>query len=235
MDAGSRVAEVQGRIAAAAARAGRSAADVTLVAAAKTRTAEQVAEVIAAGVRQIGHNYVQEAQAMRPELPAPAAWRLIGHLQRNKAKDALALFDVIDSLDSERLAKALDRQAAEAGREVPVLLQVRLGGEETKSGVEPAAVEPFLEVVQQTAHLRCLGLMTMPPPASADESRRWFGQLRELAERLRAHSGLPLRELSMGMSGDYEVAIEEGATLVRVGTALFGPRIQPARRTDGRG
>ncbi|MCC7493930.1 MAG: YggS family pyridoxal phosphate-dependent enzyme [Fimbriimonadaceae bacterium] len=225
ISAAARLAALRARIAAAAARAGRSPDHVTLVAAVKTRTAAEVAPLLAAGLTELGHNYVQEAAAMRAALPTPAVWRLIGPLQRNKVGAALRCCDVVDSLDSPDLATALAARCERDGRAtVDVLLQVRLGEESTKAGVAPAAVAALLAMVQQTPHLRCLGLMTMPPPPSVEPSRPHFARLRGLAEELRAASGLPLPVLSMGMSADYEDAILEGATHVRVGTALFGPR-----------
>ncbi len=220
-----RYREVCDRVAAAAVRSGRTAGDVTLVAAVKGRGAAEVATLLDAGLTALGHNYVQEAEAMRAAVSQPAVWRLIGPLQTNKAGVALRLFDTVDTLASESLARALEQRCVREGREaLPVLVQVRLGGEATKSGVDPDQVEPLLVRLQQTPHLLCQGLMTMPPPGPAEAGRRWFVALRQLAVGLRGQTGLALPVLSMGMSEDYEVAIEEGATLVRVGTALFGPR-----------
>ena len=219
-----RVLEVQQRIAAAAARSGRAASDITLVAAAKTRTAAEIDAVIAAGVTEIGENYAQEAAEQKPGVTLPARWRMIGHLQQNKANLALEVFDTLDSLDSAKLAGRLSRRLEELGSELEVLVQVRLGGEDSKSGVEPVDLHGLLTTVQQTPHLRCLGLMTMPPPGDLELMRRYHAELRNLAEREREQTGLLLEVLSMGMSHDYEVAIAEGATQVRIGTALFGPR-----------
>jgi len=220
----SRVAAVRERIAVAASAAGRPPGEVVLVAAAKTRSAGEVAEVIAAGVTDIGHNYVQEAAAMRPDVDASATWRLIGPLQRNKINHALRCCDTIDSVHNASLITALAERAERADRVVEILIQVRLGDEASKSGAAPDEVEELLRTAQPMASLRCLGFMTIPPPAGIDQTRRWFAGLRELAERLRASSGLPLPYLSMGMSHDYEAAVAEGATHVRIGTALFGPR-----------
>jgi pyridoxal phosphate enzyme (YggS family) len=222
---GARVREAHDRIAAAAARAGRSADAVTLVAATKTQPPTVVAAALAAGVDELGENYVQEAAAKRPAVGQPARWRLIGPLQRNKAGAALALFDTIDTLADLRVAQALARRCEQRGgapREV--LVEVHLGEEPTKAGVAPAAAEELLVGLQLLPGLRCLGLMTMPPPVPADEGRRYFAALASLARELAARTGLALPVLSMGMSHDYEVAIEEGATHVRLGTALFGPR-----------
>ncbi|NUQ01322.1 MAG: YggS family pyridoxal phosphate-dependent enzyme [Armatimonadetes bacterium] len=219
----SRVAEVRERIRAAAARGGRAAAEITVVAAAKTRRPEEAQALVDGGVRELGHNYVQEAAAMWPQVQG-ARWRMIGPLQRNKVNQALGLFDSLDTLADEALARRLQERCEEQGRRLEVLLQIRLGGEATKSGLEPETAERFLNLVQQMPCLQCLGLMTMPPPGEVAVTRRFFGELRELAERLRRQGGVTLPVLSMGMTDDYEVAIEEGATHVRLGTALFGPR-----------
>jgi pyridoxal phosphate enzyme (YggS family) len=153
-----------------------------------------------------------------------AVWRLIGPLQRNKARQAVETFDAVDTVGSAELVSALGRRLEGRTAPLPVLLQIRLGDEATKSGVEAQDAAPLLEAVQQTPALQCLGLMTMPPPQPPNAVRRYFAALGELAVRLREQSGLPLPVLSMGMSHDYEVAIEEGATHVRLGTVLFGPR-----------
>jgi len=152
-------------------------------------------------------------------------WHLVGHLQTNKAKAAVELFDLIHSVDRLKLGRALDAAAARLGRVQDVLLQVNQGGEDTKSGVAPAAAPELLQEFARLPHLRVLGLMSMPPWfPDPEDARPFFRALRELRDRLRDLSGLPLQELSMGMSGDFAVAVEEGATLVRVGTAIFGPR-----------
>jgi pyridoxal phosphate enzyme (YggS family) len=218
------VAAVRERIAAAAGRAGRDPQDIVLVAAAKSRSVDEVVEAVVAGVSSIGPNYVQEAAAMRPQVDAAATWRLIGPLQRNKVNQALRVCDTVDSVHSPELAQAIGQRAERARRIVEVLLQVRLGDEDTKSGAAPEDVPRLLESVQLMPWLRCLGLMTIPPPAEIVVTRKWFAALREMADELRAASDLSLPILSMGMSHDFEAAIEEGATHVRVGTALFGPR-----------
>ena len=213
---------VRERIARAAERVGRRAGDVTLVAVSKTVEAARVREAIAAGVTALGENRVQEARWKIAEVGRPVAWHLIGHLQTNKAKDALELFDVIHSLDRLELAAELDRRARARGHDVTVLLQVNVAGEASKGGVAADEVGRALEAIAKLERVRVRGLMTIPPEVErAEAARGWFRALRELAERHDLH------ELSMGMSGDFEVAIEEGATLVRVGTAVFGPR--PAR------
>ncbi len=213
------VERVRERIARAAERAGRRPEDVLLVAVSKTVEAERVRAAVAAGITALGENRVQEARAKIAEIGRPAAWHLIGHLQTNKARDAVELFDVIHSVDRVELARELDRRAHARDRVVRVLLQVNVGGEATKGGVAPAAVAETLEALVPLRNLAVRGLMTIPPEVErAEEARGWFQALRKLAER---HA---LPELSMGMSGDFEVAVEEGATMVRVGTAIFGPR-----------
>ena len=213
------LAHVRERIARAAERAGRRPADVLLIGVSKTVDVARIRAAVAAGVTALGENRVQEAKAKIAELGRPATWHLIGHLQTNKVKDALELFDVIHSLDRLELARELERRAAARGQVVEALLQVNVAAEPSKGGVGPDAVSEALDVVGKLAHVRVRGLMTIPPEVErAEDARPWFRRLRELAER---HS---LSELSMGMSGDFEVAVEEGATMVRVGTAIFGPR-----------
>ena len=213
------VESVRERIARAAQRAGRQPGDVLLIGVSKTVEAERVRGAVAAGITALGENRVQEARAKIAELGRPAAWHLIGQLQTNKAKEAVELFDVIHSVDRLELAHELDRRAHARDRVIEVLLQVNVGGEASKSGVAPDAVAETLEALQPLRHLKVRGLMTIPPEVErAEEARGWFQALRKLAER---HA---LPELSMGMSGDFEVAVEEGATMVRVGTAIFGPR-----------
>jgi hypothetical protein len=219
---------VRERIAAAAERAGRRPDDVLLVAVSKTVEAERVKDALDAGVAALGENRVQEAKAKVAALGHPVPWHLIGHLQTNKVKDALATFDVIQSLDHLDLARELERRAAGMGRHVDVLLEVNVASEPQKSGFAPDAVAGALDVIAALAHLKVRGLMAIPPPVErAEDSRPAFRALRTLAERY------GLGELSMGMSGDFEVAIEEGATMVRVGTAIFGPRPPLAARPRG--
>jgi pyridoxal phosphate enzyme (YggS family) len=218
-DIADNLARVRDRIARAAARAGRRPGDVLLIAVSKTVDVERIRAAVAAGVTALGENRVQEARAKIAELGRPVAWHLIGHLQTNKVKDALELFDVIHSLDRLELAGELERRAAARAQVVQALLQVNVGAEASKGGVAPDDVGEALDVIGKLAHVRVRGLMTIPPEVERPEDARgWFRQLRELAER---HA---LPELSMGMSGDFEVAVEEGATMVRVGTAVFGPR-----------
>jgi len=210
---------VRERIAAAAERAGRRADDVLLIAVSKTVEVERVREAIDAGVVALGENRVQEAKAKFAVLGHKVPWHLIGHLQTNKVKDALAVFDVIQSIDRLEVARELERRAGSAGRPVDVLLEVNVASEPQKSGFASEAVASALDAIAGMAHLKVRGLMAIPPIVErAEESRPAFKALRTLAQR---HG---LGELSMGMSGDFEVAVEEGATMVRVGTAIFGPR-----------
>jgi hypothetical protein len=213
------VMRVRERIQAAAERAGRRADDVLLIAVSKTVEAERIREAIDAGVAALGENRVQEAKTKVRALGHPVPWHLIGHLQTNKVKDALALFDVIHSIDRLEVAHEIERRAAGAGRPIDVLLEVNVANESSKSGFLPDAVGEALDAIGGLAHLRVRGLMAIPPIVErAEDSRPAFKALSALAQR---HG---LGELSMGMSGDFEVAVEEGATMVRVGTAIFGPR-----------
>ena len=221
------------QIAEAAVRAGREPNDVRLVAVSKTHPADTIREAIAAGVTELGENRVQEAEGKIPDVGRNAAkWHLIGHLQSNKARRAVELFDVIHSLDSVALARRLDRVCDELNREqLPVLIQVDLGHEQTKSGVEESALPELVNALTKSVRLRLIGLMTLPPFFDGPERvRPYFRRLRELRDEFRAQGafGETGGELSMGMTHDYEVAIEEGATIVRVGTAIFG-----ARQTQG--
>ncbi len=221
-----RLDEIRGRIAAAAARSGRPAERVTLVGVTKTVAADVVAAAVAQGLHDLGENRVQEAQAKIAAVGRAAArWHLIGHLQRNKAGRAVELFDRVHSVDDAELAEALSRRAVAAGRALPVLVEVNVAGEASKFGVAPTELEALLERVAAQPGLRLDGLMTVGPPVDEPGAARpVFARLRELRERARERLGLELAELSMGMSGDYEVAVEEGSTMVRVGTALFGAR-----------
>ena len=225
-----RVAAVRERIARAAARAGRRENDVTLVAVAKTHPPERVREAFAAGLRDFGENKVQEAEAKIAALSdlAGARWHMIGHLQGNKARKAVTLFDLIHSVDDLSLAGRLEKAAAEQGRLVRALVQVDLAGEKTKFGLDEAHLFPALEALRGMKSLRVEGLMGFPPYSEdPDEVRPFFKRLRQLRDQAVERGLLRGRELSMGMSHDFEVAIEEGATLVRVGTALFGERPAP--------
>jgi len=233
------IAAVRERIASAATRAGRSADDITLIAVTKTHTAATVGEALAAGVRDCGENRVQEAEAKIPLLPDAARWHLIGNLQRNKARRAAALFDMVHSIDSLRLAEALNRAVQEdaSRRRLAVLLEINVAGEASKAGFRlsnaadsHAAVAELREVVANIAalpNLEVRGLMTVAPFVDDPEQVRWvFAALRRLRDELQHElAGIELAQLSMGMSDDFEVAIEEGATMVRIGRAIFGERV----------
>jgi len=224
-----RVAAVRERIARAAERAARRPEDVRLVAVSKTHPPEAVREAFAAGVRDFGENRVQEAEgkvAATADLAAAGLrWHLVGHLQSNKAKKAVALFELVQSVDSVEVGTRLGRHAAEAGRTLRALVQADLAGEETKFGLGEAALLPALEALRGVPGLRVEGLMVLPPYVEDPEAvRPFFRRLRSLADTARAAGLLAGGELSMGMSHDLDVAVEEGATIVRVGTAIFGER-----------
>ena len=223
--------EVRARIGAAALKSNRKPEEIKLVAVSKTHPAEIISAAIAAGMTDLGENRVQEAEGKIPEVGRHAArWHLIGHLQSNKARRAVELFDVIHSLDSVALTQRLERICVELGRkELPVLIQVDLGREATKSGVNEVEVAQIVEVLKQCEHLRLTGLMTLPPYfETAEQVRPFFRRLRELRDELASRGAFAdgRGELSMGMTHDYEIAIEDGATIVRVGTAIFGERVK---------
>lgn len=218
-----RLEEVRGRIAEAARRARRSEDSIRLVLASKTQPAAALAAARDAGARDFGENYVREATEKRAALgfPPDVRWHMIGHLQTNKARDAARTFDLIHTVDSERLAAALFRLRAHPP--MPALIEINLGGEQSKSGVAPERAEALIDAIR--AHVDVRGLMTIPPPSeNPAAARRWFAMLRQISLQLAASTGLALSELSMGMTEDYEIAIEEGATIVRVGRAVFGDR-----------
>lgn len=237
-----RLAAVEARIAAAAARAGRSPGEITLVGVAKRQPLDRIVAAVDAGLRVLGENFVQEARDVRAALeralagdgerPAPALeWRMVGRLQRNKLALAVQLFDVLESVDRIELVAPLARHAAEAGRIVDVLIQVNVGDEPQKGGVAFADAPTLARAIGEAPSLRLRGFMAVPP-ASADpeDARPYFRRLRTWRDAWAGDEPKLARsagELSMGMSNDFEVAIEEGATLVRVGTALFGPRVDP--------
>lgn len=224
-----RLDAVRARIARAARRAGRDPGAVTLVAASKTVPVECLVEAVACGCRIFGENRVQEALAKIEAMKEGSGveWHLIGPLQPNKVKHAVGRFALLHAVDRLDVAERLDRVARERGMTQPVLLEVNVAGEQTKHGFSPAGLIGAAERMGALPGLRVLGLMTIPPPADKPEdSRPHFRRLRELAAQVEALgiSGVSMKELSMGMSGDFDVAIEEGATMVRIGTALFGPR-----------
>jgi len=219
MDIRANLDRVRDRVAKAAERSGRRASDVLLIGVSKTVETARIREAIQAGVAALGENRVQEAKEKVAEIGRPVPWHLIGHLQTNKARDAVELFDVIHSLDRLDLARELDKRARARARTVDVLVEVNLAAEASKGGVAPEALGELLDAVAKMSALTVKGLMAIPPEAKQpDDSREWFRALRKLGER---HG---FQELSMGMSGDFEVAIEEGSTMVRIGTAIFGSR-----------
>jgi len=223
-----RLAGIRARIDAAARSAGRNPSSIRLVAVSKTFPIEAVREAYAAGQREFGENRVQEAlQKMGDSADLDIRWHLLGHLQTNKARKAGPAFATIHSIDSLELLQKIDAAAAEAGRAPDLLIQVDLAGEATKFGVPPGEVPRLFEAAAACRAAHVTGLMTLPPvPDSPEEARPWFTRLRDLRDEWLA-SGVPgamLRELSMGMSADFEVAIQEGSTMVRVGTAIFGSR-----------
>lgn len=223
-----RLAAIRRRIDLAAENAGRDPSRVHLVAVSKTISAERVRMAIEAGVKTVGENYVQEARDKFSALAsAPVNWHFIGHLQRNKAKYVVRIFDLIHSVDSIRLADEVNKQAKNANKVQPILIQVNLAGEKTKSGIKPQETETLVRHISTLPHLDLHGLMTMPPFFNAPQKvRPYFKQLRQLRDQIRGLSieNIHLNELSMGMTGDFEAAVAEGATLVRIGTAIFGTR-----------
>ena len=217
--------KVRATIAEAERKTGRAAGSVELVAVTKTHSAEVVQLAVDAGQLLFGENRVQEAKAKIPELPSKLRWHLIGHLQSNKARLALTLFELIHGVDSIDLLQHLNRVAEDVGVFPRVLLQVNVAGESSKFGFPPQKLLSEVESIVQIDRLQIEGLMTIPPLApSSEQSRKYFVQLRELRDRLEREFKFPLPHLSMGMTADYGVAVEEGATLVRVGTAIFGER-----------
>ena len=220
-----RLAQVRELMGDAARKSGRTAEQIELVAVSKTYAAEKVQEAIEAGQLLFGESRVQEARAKIPLLPSRLRWHFIGHLQKNKIRHALPLFELFHGIDSLALAQEMERIAEEEGIRPRVLLEVNVAGEASKHGFSPEALRRDLEAALSLDRLAIEGLMTLPPLApEAEASRRYFVALRELRDQLEAEFEVRLPQLSMGMSGDFPIAIEEGATLVRVGTAIFGER-----------
>ena len=224
-----RLADVRARLAAATQRSGRQADQVRLIAISKTHPASVVQQAIELGATDLGENRVQEAEGKIAEIGREKVrWHLVGHLQANKSRRAVSLFDVIHSLDTVDLARRLDRLCVEVGRDsLPVLIQVDLGHEETKSGIDESEITHLVESLGPLTRVKLIGLMTLPPFFDdPEQSRPFFRRLRELRDELNRRGAFGDRtgELSMGMTHDFEVAIEEGATMVRVGTAIFGAR-----------
>src|SRR5881398_3862073 len=224
------LANVREQIAHAATKAGRSADDIELVAVTKTHPAEKVREAIEAGQTLFGESRVQEARLKIPDLPSSLRWHFVGHLQKNKIRHALPLFELIHSVDSLALAHEMNRIADEDGMHPRVLIEVNMAGEGSKFGFKPETVHAEMESLLALPRLSIEGLMIIPPLAEeAEASRTFFVQLRELRDALEKEFDLKLPRLSMGMTNDFTVAVEEGATLVRVGTAIFGERQRPKR------
>lgn len=222
-----RLAGLRDRIAAACAAAGRRPGEVELLAVSKTFPTEAVQEAYNAGHRHFGESRQQEAAPKIEALPGDIHWHFIGGLQRNKARKILGEFDVIHSVDSLRLAEYLDRVSGEEGKRPEIYLEVNVAGEESKGGFSPDELLESSGILAALRNVEIIGLMSIPPD-DAERARHWFGATRELRDRLRAASGLHLPGLSMGMSGDFEQAILEGSTIVRVGSAIFGDRSYPA-------
>lgn len=223
------LAEIRERIGVSASRSGRSVDEIRIVAAAKGQGRNRIEEAVGAGICLIGHNYVQEAATEAlPTAVKGVEFHMIGHLQKNKAGKAVELFDVVQTVDDGRVAEALDRRCQVLGKTIGVMIQVNLAKEPQKSGIGAEEVEELAEAIRNLPRLRLLGLMTMPPFFDdPDRAGPYFAALRNLRDGLLASGVLSpeMTELSMGMTGDFEAAVEEGATLVRIGTALFGPRM----------
>lgn len=224
------VRAIQERISSACVRAGRDPASVMLLPVSKGQGADEVGEVAAAGLRVFGESKVQEAKVKIGRCSSRLQWHMIGHLQSNKARDAVLMFAMIQSIDSLELAAEVNKVAEKLSRRVPILLEVNCAGEASKYGFKPEQVVDAAEKINELARLEVHGLMTIAPYTPTPERvRPYFTKLRQLREECDARLGAPLPHLSMGMSGDFEIAIEEGATIVRVGTAIFGSR--PSNKT----
>ena len=201
--------------------------NILLVAAAKTRTPDEVKSAIDAGVKIVGYNYIQEAEQMFPHVGNSVQWHLIGHLQRNKAKRAVQLFDMIETIDSRRIAESVDRHCADMGKDMPVLIEINSGRESNKTGVLPEDVDDMVREISALSHLRIQGLMTMGPRfGNPEDARPYFKATKAAFDRLSKEKikNVEMQYLSMGMSNSYQIAIEEGANIVRIGTKLFGER-----------
>lgn len=222
-----RLASIRGRVASACERSGRSADEVRLLPVAKAFGPQAVIEAAESGLGAIGENRVQEAGQKIPLCPGHLAWHMVGHLQRNKVRDAVRLFDMVHSVDSALLLHVLEETCEVAGKSMPICLEVNVSGESSKYGLAPEEVPALLiNDCSGLARVEVVGLMTIPPfTPDAEDSRLYFKRLREIRDRCRERSGFELAELSMGMTNDFEVAVEEGATWIRLGTGLFGPRV----------
>jgi pyridoxal phosphate enzyme (YggS family) len=224
---------IQQRIAAACARSGRDVNDVMLLAVSKTHPPETIRAAVECGQLHFGENKIQEAKAKIPLCPGKARWQFIGHLQSNKVRDAVELFELIQGVDSLNIAREISKRAAQAGKTMPILLEVNVAGEGSKFGYQPEPLLAELNELNALPKIEIHGLMAIPPYTPVPEKARpYFQKLRELKLQCEQILGAPLPHLSMGMSGDFEVAIEEGATLVRIGTALFGERLSSVRKVE---
>jgi pyridoxal phosphate enzyme (YggS family) len=224
---------IRQRIRAACVRAGRAENSVMLLAVSKTHPPEMIETAVNCGLLHFGENKIQEAKAKIPLCPGKARWQFIGHLQSNKVRDAVELFEMIQGVDSLAIAKEISRRAEQAAKTLPILLEVNVAGEASKFGYAPEKMLAELTELNALPRLEIHGLMAIPPFNPVPEkSRPYFQRLRELKVECEKMLGVPLPHLSMGMSGDFEVAIEEGATIVRVGTALFGERVSRLRPTE---
>jgi PLP dependent protein len=233
MGLGANLELIRLRIKAACDRTDREPNSVTLLAVTKTQPPETVGAAAGLGLNIFGENKVQEARAKIPLCPGKLGWHFIGHLQSNKCRDAVQLFEMIQAVDSLSLAQEINKRAAEAAKSMPVLLEVNLAGEASKFGYRPEQLLAELKQINALPRIEVQGLMTVPPwTPDAENSRPHFRRLRELKQQCEQVLGAPLPHLSMGMSGDFDAAIEEGATIVRIGTALFGPRIKSRPRTE---
>jgi len=222
-----RLADIRRRMAQACERSDRDPDKVRVIAATKTRTPEEVESAAGFGITDVGENRVQEAAFKKPEVKAPLTWHLIGHLQTNKSRKALELFDSIQSVDSSRVAYALQKRCEQLGRSVEILIEVNTSGEQSKFGIEPTDLTSLVDTVRSYDRLELAGLMTIGPGLAVrdpEASRSAFSRLSKLAEDIRQRFSIPLARLSMGMTADFEVGVEEGATDIRIGSGLFGPR-----------
>jgi pyridoxal phosphate enzyme (YggS family) len=231
MDLTANLDSIQKRMAAACGRAGRDPNSITLLAVTKTQPPEVVSAAAKLGLILFGENKVQEAKAKIPLCPGNLRWHMIGHLQSNKCRDAVELFKMIQSVDSLSLAREINKRAEQAARTMPVLMEVNVAGEASKFGYRPEQLLVELKELNALPRIEIHGLMTVPPwSAEAEKTRPHFRRLRELKTQCEQILGATLSHLSMGMSGDFEIAIEEGATMVRIGTELFGPRTKAGPR-----
>jgi len=229
-----RLQNIHERMASACRKAGRVVEEVRLLAVTKTFPPEAVDEACRAGLDHMGESRVQEARQKIPLCSSRLTWHFIGHLQRNKVREAVEYFSMIHAIDSLRLLESVDNACAEAGKRMPVMLEVNVSGEASKYGIPPADVPQLLEAAGKFRNVDIVGLMTIPPfSAEQEDARKYFRKLRELRDQWAVSSGFPLKELSMGMSHDFEVAIEEGATWIRLGSIIFGDRkYKPAGGED---